>query len=226
MLGACKQTETAQSSAADGVVRDHSLDGQFHSLLRLLVHKGIIADSLQMADPAGMAIVIFLFQLLAGEHSLRAVYDDYMIAAIHMGSVGGLVLAPEKNGSLSRYTTEGLSGGVTFALTFGISLAVLLLIMLVVLSGTSRSGELFSPPGSSEQPLSGSGLSADHSLDSYHPTSEDDNRLLVVVDGKEEEESHYWLLRISPNTGEMTVLSFPDSFQSAAVKSFGSLPHS
>ena len=109
---------------------------------------------------------------------------------------------------------KGLSGGVTFALTFGISLAVLLLIMLVVLSGTSRSGELFSPPGSSEQPLSGSGLSADHSLDSYHPTSEDDNRLLVVVDGKEEEESHYWLLRISPNTGEMTVLSFPDSLLS------------
>ena len=102
MLGACKQTETAQSGATDGVVRDHSLDGQLHSLLRPLAHKGVIADSLQMADPTSMTIIIFLFQLLAGEHSLRAVDDDHMIAAIHMGSVGGLVLAAEKNSSLGR----------------------------------------------------------------------------------------------------------------------------
>lgn len=106
---------------------------------------------------------------------------------------------------------KGLSGGVTFVLTFGISLAVLLLVMLIVLSGTSRNGELFNPPGSSDAPLSGSSLSADHSLDNYHPTAEDDNRLLVVVDGEGEQPSHYFLLRISPTTGAMTVLAFPDS---------------
>lgn len=108
---------------------------------------------------------------------------------------------------------KGMNGGVTFALTFGISLAVLLLIMLIVLSGTSRNGELFGSNESS-QPLSGTNLSADHSLDSYHPTIEDDNRLLVVINGGEDAQSHYWLLRISPTSGEMTVLTFPDSLSS------------
>ncbi len=105
---------------------------------------------------------------------------------------------------------KGIPGGVTFVLTFGISLAVLLLIMLIVLSGTSRNGELFGSH-ESEQPLSGTNLSADHSLDNYHPTMQDDSRLLVVINGGEDARSHYWLLHISPTSGEMTVVSFPDS---------------
>ena len=108
---------------------------------------------------------------------------------------------------------KGMNDGAAFALTFGISLAVLLLIMLIVLSGTSRNGELFGSHESS-QPISGTNLSADHSLDSYHPTMEDSCRLLAVIDGGEDASSHYWLLHISPASGEMTVLTFPDSLSS------------
>ena len=37
-----------------------------------------------------------------------------MIAAVHMGGVGGLMLAAEKGGGLGRYTAKGLSGGVKY----------------------------------------------------------------------------------------------------------------
>ena len=65
-----------------------------------------------MADVPGVAVVVLLLRLAAGEDGILAVDDDDMVAAIHMGSEGGLVLAPQQHSGLSGYTAQGLAGGV------------------------------------------------------------------------------------------------------------------
>ena len=45
---------------------NHSLYGELHCLFRLLRHQGVIADSPEVADIAGVAVIILLGQLIAG----------------------------------------------------------------------------------------------------------------------------------------------------------------
>ena len=105
---------------------------------------------------------------------------------------------------------EALSGGKIFSLTFGISLLLLILLMIFVLSGTARGGQLFS--GQSLPSVTEG--SADHSMDNYRPGKENGMRILLLTAAEGEAPAHYWLLRISPVSGEMLVLSFPDSLLS------------
>ncbi len=105
---------------------------------------------------------------------------------------------------------EALSGGKIFSLTFGISLLLLILLMIFVLSGTARGGQLFS--GQSLPSVTEG--SVDHSMDNYRPGKENGMRILLLTAAEGEAPAHYWLLRISPVSGEMLVLSFPDSLLS------------
>ena len=108
MLAAGVGAQAGHGGAADGVGRDHALHGQLHSKLRLGSHQGVIAGGLQVADVPGVAVVVLLLRLAAGEDGILAVDDDDMVAAIHMGSEGGLVLAPQQHSGLSGYTAQGL----------------------------------------------------------------------------------------------------------------------
>ena len=112
MLGAGIDPQTAQLVPANRIRRDHALYRQLHGELGLGAHQRVIPHSLQMADIPGMVIVILLLQLAAGEDGVLAVHNDHMIAAVHMGGKGGLVLASEQHGGLSGHTAKGLSGGV------------------------------------------------------------------------------------------------------------------
>ena len=112
MLAAGIQAQALHSVAANSVVRDHTLHSQLHSLLGLFFHQSVVADVFQMADPAGVMIVVLLLQLLAGQNSLCTVDDDYVVAAVNMGSKGGLVLAAEQHSSLSCHTAQGLTGSI------------------------------------------------------------------------------------------------------------------
>src|SRR5699024_7460822 len=91
---------------------DHALNGNVHSLVGALRHQGLVLDLLQAADPARVSTVVLLLQLLAGQNSLVAVDHDHVIAAVHVGSKGNLVLATQQNSSLGSNAAEGLARGV------------------------------------------------------------------------------------------------------------------
>ena len=112
MLAAGVGAQAGHGVAADGVGGDHALHGKLHGKLRLGLHQGVIAGGLQVADVPGVAVVVLLLRLAAGEDGVLAVDDDDMVAAVHMGSEGDLVLAPQEHGSLSGYTAQRLARGV------------------------------------------------------------------------------------------------------------------
>ena len=66
VLGASIDAQSGQGGAADGGIGNHSLYGELHCLFRLLRHQGVIADSPEVADIAGVAVIILLGQLIAG----------------------------------------------------------------------------------------------------------------------------------------------------------------
>ena len=59
-----------------------------------------------------MGAVVLLLQLLAGEDRLVAVDDDDMVAAVHIGGEGDLVLAAQQHGGFGGNAAEGLARGV------------------------------------------------------------------------------------------------------------------
>ena len=114
---------------------------------------------------------------------------------------------------------KALPGFAVFCLTFLCSLLLLVGVMYSVLRLTSKNGTLFGSSTAAESVPAGD---ADLSLDYYHPEMSDDYRLLVVCDGAEtagavpvsQEVSgdlpvFFWVLRIDPRNGVLTILSLP-----------------
>ena len=66
---------TGQRLAADGVIGDHTLDGQHHGLLGGLCHQGLVLNLFEAANITGVMTIIFLLQLAAGEYGLGSVDD-------------------------------------------------------------------------------------------------------------------------------------------------------
>ena len=62
-----------------------------------------------MANVAGVTVGNLLFQLSAGQNSLFCIDDDNMVAAVHMGSKGDLLLAAKKNGGLCSNAAKRLA---------------------------------------------------------------------------------------------------------------------
>ncbi len=115
---------------------------------------------------------------------------------------------------------KALPGFAVFLLTFMMSLLLLVAVMYGVLKLTSKNGTLFG--GSAPESLTASGV--DLSLDYYHPGLSDDRRLLVICGGAESPQPlpvsqqagqaddlpvFFWILRIDPRSGNMTILSLP-----------------
>ena len=67
MLGALVELQAGERGAADAVLGQHALDSQFHGELGTLGHEGAVLDVLQVADPAGVMVVVLVVELLAGE---------------------------------------------------------------------------------------------------------------------------------------------------------------
>ena len=69
----------------------------------------LVLGLLEAADPTGVGAVVLLLELLAGEDSVLGVDDDDVIAAVDVGSIGGLELAAQKIGGNSSGLAEGLA---------------------------------------------------------------------------------------------------------------------
>ena len=124
VLAACINAESAFCCSADCVGRDHAANSKFHSLFRLCSHECVVADSLQMADPACVMIVELLLSLAACENNVCTVDDDDMVTTVNMRGKGGLVLAAEKNCGLSCNTAERLACSVNY-IPFAVNLTSL-----------------------------------------------------------------------------------------------------
>ena len=77
------QLQAGQLSAADAVLGQHALDSQLHGELGTLSHERAVLDVLEVADPAGVMIVVLVVELLAGEDCLVNIHDDDEIAAVN-----------------------------------------------------------------------------------------------------------------------------------------------
>ena len=70
MLSTLVQLQTGHGSAADGVLRQHALNGKLHCELGTLLHQLLVADGLQAADVSGVIVVLLLLKLLAGDYQV------------------------------------------------------------------------------------------------------------------------------------------------------------
>ena len=84
MLGALVELQAGELSAADAVLGQHALDSQLHGELGTLRHQRAVLDVLEVADPAGVMIVVLVVELLAGENGLVNIHDDDEIAAVNV----------------------------------------------------------------------------------------------------------------------------------------------
>ena len=66
MIGIAVDSNPGQGLSAEGVVRQHALDGNHHGLLRVILHEGGVLDLLKAADPAAVMAVVFVLELVAG----------------------------------------------------------------------------------------------------------------------------------------------------------------
>ena len=85
VLSALVQVQAGQSGTAQGVLGQHALDSQLHSVVRAGIHHDTSLGLLHVTDPAGDTIVLLLIQLLAGQDSLVGVDDDDVVAAVDIG---------------------------------------------------------------------------------------------------------------------------------------------
>ena len=109
MLGAAVDVQAGQRILGDDVAGQHTADGQLHGQLGLLLHQQAVLGLLEAADPAGVAAVVLLLQLLAGQNSLLGVDDHDEVAAVGVGGELRLVLAAQQGGRSGGSLAQGLA---------------------------------------------------------------------------------------------------------------------
>ena len=109
MLGAAVDMQAGQRILGDDVAGHHAADGQEHGQLGLLLHQQAVRGLLQTAHPAGVAAVVLLLQLLAGQNGLLGVDDHDIVAAVGVGGVLRLVLAAQQDGRGGSGLAQGLA---------------------------------------------------------------------------------------------------------------------
>ena len=112
MLSAAVDVQAGQRILGDDVAGHHAADGHTHGQLGLLLHQQAVGSLLQAAHPAGVGAVILLLQLLAGQNGLLSVDDHDVVTAVGMGSVLGLVLAPQQGGGGGGSLAQGLTSRI------------------------------------------------------------------------------------------------------------------
>jgi len=108
MFGTAVHLELAVHRAAERILRQHALDGDFDDALRMRCQQVLETHGLQVADVAGEAVVHLVVQLGASDGNLLRVDHDDIIASVDVRSELGLMLAAQTAGDLGRQTTERL----------------------------------------------------------------------------------------------------------------------
>src|SRR5215472_2330919 len=99
MLGAGIDPQIAELHAAERPTRDHALDGLLHHALGETSLEDLPRRALlDVTDIASVLVIDLLLPLTPGEHRLRRVDDDDVIAAIDVRRVGRKVLAAQPHG--------------------------------------------------------------------------------------------------------------------------------
>src|SRR6202043_132458 len=94
MLGAGINAQIAELNAAKRPARNHALDGLLdHALGETTLEDRLGGAFLDAADKAGVIVIDLILALAPGEHRMRRVDDDDMVAAIDMGRIGREVFA-------------------------------------------------------------------------------------------------------------------------------------
>ena len=112
MLTAAIDLQAGHGILADHIARHHAADSQLHGQLGALPHQGAVLHFLQAADPAGVGAVILLLQFLAGEDGLLRIDDDDEVAAVGVGGVLRLQLAPQQVGGGGSGLAQRLASSI------------------------------------------------------------------------------------------------------------------
>ena len=96
MLGAGIDAQIAELHAAERSARNHALDRLFdHALGEPALEDRLGGAFLDAADEAGVIVIDLVVTLAPGQHHMRGVDDDDVVAAIDMGRVGRKMLAAQ-----------------------------------------------------------------------------------------------------------------------------------
>src|SRR5581483_11260329 len=99
MLGTAVNTQIAHLNAAERTTRDHALDRLLqHALGETTLEDLARGALLDMADIAGVLVVGLLLALATGQHGMRRVDDDDIVAAIDVRRVRRKMFAAQPHG--------------------------------------------------------------------------------------------------------------------------------
>src|ERR1700758_4502782 len=112
VLATGKHMKLLEHAPAEGILRQHALDGELDHPLRMLGQELLERDRLDAANVAGVVVVDLVAELAPGDADLLRVHDHDVIAHIDVGAVVSLVLALEAMGDLRGETPQRLVAGV------------------------------------------------------------------------------------------------------------------
>ena len=114
VLGTLVDVEVGEQVGGQFVFGKHALDDAANELLVAVGLGDDVSGSagLLTAGVHAVAEIDAVGHLLAGEQNLVGIDDDDIVAAIHVGSEAGLVLATQELSHFGGETAEDLVGGV------------------------------------------------------------------------------------------------------------------
>ena len=95
-----------QRLTAERVLREHAADGLLDGPLGVLLEQLDVADGLEAAGVAGVAVGLLLLALRAGQRHLAGVDDDDEVTGVDVRRERRLVLAPQQDGDLAGQAAE------------------------------------------------------------------------------------------------------------------------
>src|SRR5450759_5877660 len=94
MLCARKYVQLPKHAAAQSILRQHALHRKLDRALRVLIKELAKRDRRDAADVARVVVINIIRKLSAGDADLLGVYDNDVIAHIHMRAIVRLMLTP------------------------------------------------------------------------------------------------------------------------------------
>ena len=99
-------------SATKAVLRQHALDSALDGYIRTTGDEFLGCFCLLASGIAGVSQILLVFHLVASELNSTRVDNDYIIAAVEVRSIVGLVLATQDVSNLGSHPAHGLVGSV------------------------------------------------------------------------------------------------------------------
>lgn len=120
MLRSVVDMDVGKQGTTHAILGQHAFEyaqeqGVFAGLDVLVVrlfHQDLGCSLTLTAGIAGVVEIDAVCHLLAGQDNLVGVDDDYIVAALYVGRVAGLVFAAQNLGNLGAEATKYLIGGV------------------------------------------------------------------------------------------------------------------